>query len=88
LDPRQADAWAWMGLGYAHEREGDKALRSLEVAAALGTKSSEAWYTLGMRYARQGWRAKVLEVYRRLQELDPEQARKFFRVAVAPQTKG
>jgi tetratricopeptide (TPR) repeat protein len=88
LDPKQGDAWAWMGLGYAHLREGNKSLLCLEVATALGTKSSEAWYFLGMRYARQGRRTKVLEAYRRLQELDPSQARKFFNVAVSPQTRG
>jgi tetratricopeptide (TPR) repeat protein len=88
LDPKQADAWAWMGLGYAHQQEGIKSLQCLEVAAALGTKNGEAWYMLGIRYARQGQRTKVLEVYRRLQDLDPGEARKFFNIAVSPQTKG
>jgi tetratricopeptide (TPR) repeat protein len=84
LDPKQADGWAWMGLGYAHQQEWDKSVPCLEAAAALGTKSSEAWYTLGIRYARQGQRTKVLKVYRRLQELDSDQAAKFFAVAVSP----
>ena len=88
LDPNQAEAWAWMGLGYAHESEWDKSIHSLEIATALGTKNSEAWYALGIRYARQGRRTRVLEVYERLQELDPDQARKFFNVAVSPKVRG
>jgi len=87
LDPEQADGWAWMGLGYARQRQWDKAIPSLERAAALGTKNSQAWYTLGIRYARQGQRTKVLRVYRRLQELDPVQASKFFGTAVSPQVR-
>jgi tetratricopeptide (TPR) repeat protein len=88
LDPKQADGWAWMGLGYAHQQEWEKSVPCLEAAAALGTKSSEAWYTLGIRYARQGQRTKVLKVYRRLQELDSDQASKFFAVAVSPKQRG
>jgi tetratricopeptide (TPR) repeat protein len=37
LDPKQADGWAWMGLGYAHQQQWDKAMPALEIAAALGT---------------------------------------------------
>ena len=77
-----------MGLGYAHESEWDKSIHSLEIATALGTKNSEAWHALGIRYARQGRRTKVLEVYERLQELDPDQARRFFNVAVSPKVRG
>jgi tetratricopeptide (TPR) repeat protein len=88
LDPRQAEPWAWMGLGYAQQQRWDKATPALEIAAALGTKSSEAWYTLGIRYARQAQRSRVLQVYRRLQELDPEQARKFFNAAVSRRARG
>jgi tetratricopeptide (TPR) repeat protein len=88
LDPKQADGWAWMGLGYAHQQQWDKAMPSLEIAAALGTKSSEAWYALGIRYARQARRTKVLEVYRRLQELDPDRARKFSSIAVSREDRG
>ena len=88
LDPQQPDLWAWMGLGYAGQRQWDKAIFSLECATALGTRNSDAWYTLGIRYARQGRRTKVLEVYRQLEELDPEQARKFFHIAVSPKSRG
>jgi tetratricopeptide (TPR) repeat protein len=88
LDPSQADAWAWMGLAYARRGEWNKSIRALEMAAALGTRNSDAWYTLGMRYARQEQRSKVLQVYRRLQELDPDQARRFFDVAISPRMKG
>lgn len=88
LDPKQADAWAWMGLGYAHQREGARSLQCLEAATALGTGSGEAWYTLGIRYAREGRRTKVLEVYRRLEEIDPYRARKFFKTAVSPEVRG
>jgi tetratricopeptide (TPR) repeat protein len=88
LDPQQAEGWAWMGLGYARQRQWDRATLCLERAAALGTRNTEAWYTLGIRYARRGQRTQVLRVYRRLQELDPEQASRFFDVAVSPRVKG
>lgn len=84
LDSKQADAWAWTGLSYAHQQDWDKAVPCLQAAAALGTRSSEAWYTLGIRYARQGQRTKVLEIYRRLQDIDPNQAAKLFAVAISP----
>ena len=77
-------AWAWMGLGYAQQKQWEPSVRCLEMATALGTKNSQAWYTLGIRYARDGRRTKVLEVYSRLQQLNPEQASQFYKMAVFP----
>jgi len=88
IDPKQPDGWAWMGLAYAHQQRWEVATPALEIAAALGTSSSEAWYTLGLRYARQAQRSKVLQVYRRLQDLDPGQAQKFLKVAVSRKSRG
>ncbi len=88
LDPRQADAWAWLGLSYARQQSLEKSLQCLEIATALGTSSSQAWYTLGMRYARLGLRSRVMDVYRHLEQLDPAQAQRFLRQAVAPKSRG
>jgi tetratricopeptide (TPR) repeat protein len=88
MDPKEADAWAWMGLGYARQDRWDASVRCLEIAAALGTRNGLAWYTLGIRYAREGRRTKVLEVYSRLQQLDPEAASMFYKVAVFPRERG
>jgi tetratricopeptide (TPR) repeat protein len=88
LDPSQADAWAWMGLGYARQKRWDLSVPCLEVATDLDTGNSLAWYTLGVRYAQQGRRTEVLEIYRRLRQLAPNQAIQFYKVAVFPQQRG
>jgi Flp pilus assembly protein TadD len=47
-------------------------------------ENADAWYHLGVAYARLGERGKTREIYQVLRKLDPSRAERYFNTYILP----
>jgi cytochrome c-type biogenesis protein CcmH/NrfG len=83
ISPEDAKAWYKLGVAYGG-RQPTKAIEAMQQALRINPEYAEAWGGLGILYNALGQRDKVLEVYKRLKILDPENAEYFFKKFVVP----
>jgi len=82
--PRNATAWAILGVAYGALGQSAKAVDAYQQALRLNPEDAVAWSNLGVVYAWMGRRDHVMEVYRRLKGLDAALAEQFFQKVVLP----
>lgn len=83
-DPSYVLAWRWLSFAYQNLQQMDKALAAAREAVRLRPNDPIDWYGLGVVYSSRGENEKAREVYKRLKELNSEQAEDFFARYIRP----
>jgi tetratricopeptide (TPR) repeat protein len=70
--PRDPALWNYLGLTEAHLNQTDSAIRDFEKVLSLSPANAQAYFNLGLLYAKKGLFEKASEMYRRGLALDAD----------------
>ena len=84
IDPEFSEAWLNLGNTYGRMQLYSNAIQALVQTLRINPENASAWANLGITYHRLGDREKMMDAYKRLRELDPARADKFFSAYILP----
>ncbi|OGY87111.1 MAG: hypothetical protein A2233_01530 [Candidatus Kerfeldbacteria bacterium RIFOXYA2_FULL_38_24] len=75
LDPKNAEAYEYLGEIYLHKKEYDHACESLEFAKKIDPKNDRIYYALGQVYQERGSMEEAKDCFKQSVELAPKSPR-------------
>ena len=78
INPEDSFAWKNIGMIYLVSKKNIKAIEAYQNAIRFNPEYANAWYDLGVAYRHSGQTNQVMDVYKRLKNLDSVLADQFF----------